>query len=75
MAETGQKMKISKIAAPLFKIPTRSPPQPNFTVLGAPSSPNLVVLAKNGPFLECMGNPIHFAVPPFTVVAAKFHPI
>ena len=75
LAETAQKIKISKIAASLFKIPVRSPPQPIFTLLGAPSSPNLALLAKNGPFLECMGNPIHFAVPPFTVMAAKFPPI
>ena len=53
-------MKISKIAASLFKIPIRSPPQPIFMVLGAPSSPNLAILAKNGPFFGMYGKSYTF---------------
>ena len=60
LAETGQKIKISKIAASLFKIPIRSPPQPIFMVLGAPSSPNLALLAKNGPFFGMYGKSYTF---------------
>ena len=60
MAKTGQKIKSSKIAASLFKIPIRYPPQPIFMVLGAPSSPNLALLAKNGPFFGMYGKSYTF---------------
>ena len=60
LAETGQKIKISKIAAPLFKIPIRSPPQPIFTLLGAPSSLTYVILAKNGSIFGMYGKSYTF---------------
>ena len=62
LAETGQKIKISKIAASLFKIPIRSPPQPIFTLLGAPSSLTYVILAKNGSIFGMYGNSYSFYV-------------
>jgi hypothetical protein len=58
-AETGLEIKISKIAAPLFKIP-RSPPQPIFTLLGAPSSLNFAHLAENGSILGMNGKSYTF---------------
>ena len=60
LAETGQKIKISKIAASLFKIPIRSPPQPIFTLLGAPSSLTYVILAKNGSIFGMYGKSYTF---------------
>ena len=58
--ETGQKIEFLKIGAPLFKMLTRSPPEPIFTLPGAISSLNLGLLAKNGSFFGMYGKSYTF---------------
>ena len=60
LAETGKKIRISNMAASLFKIPIRSPPQPIFTLLGAPSSPTYVIFGKNGSIFGMYGKSYTF---------------